>query len=536
MRKARFGRVVLGALLLGAGLAVVPILPEDPASATLSGMPPGFVDEVVVGRPPVPDGDRVHARRDDAHRAQGGHRARLPQRRSCCARRSSTSAHRVHDNHDRGLLGITVHPDFPLQPYVYLLYTHDPTGVYPDDIDPNNTGGESHAGPRPRSSCASRPTPPRATRPRRPGPRPCCSAPSGTLANIGDENDGRNHSFATCMNPQTANGTPVRDCIASDEDSHTIGTVAFASRRLAVHQQRRRLELHRRRPAGVARPEPRQPGRQDPAHRPDDRRRPARQPVLRRRRPGQQPLEGVVPRPAQPVPVRRRTRERRAVRRRRRLEQLGGDQHREGRQLRLALLRGRHGRPGRQRERRHDEPRPVRLPDERRRRAPLCAALYDQGLGAVKAPVYAYNHTEGQGGATSGGAFYTGTTYPPQYRGAHVHRRLQRPLDPLPRRSTRRAAPRMHNFGTDPSSGPVQLITGPDTNIYWMRYDDNGGEVRRIRYVGAGNTPPVAEVDRHPDDRHRSARRSRSTAISPTTPTPRTSQLRVELRMRVRPT
>ena len=54
------------------------------------------------------------------------------------------------------------------------------------------------------------------------------------------------------------------------------------------------------------------------------------------------------------------------------------------------------------------------------------------------------------------------------------------------------------NFGADPSSGPVQLITGPDTNIYWMRYDDTGGEVRRIRFVGAGNTPPVVEIAASP--------------------------------------
>ena len=47
----------------------------------------------------------------------------------------------------------------------------------------------------------------------------------------------------------------------------------------------------------------------------------------------------------------------------------------------------------------------------------------------------------------------------------------------------------------------MQLITGPDTNIYWMRYDDNGGEVRRIRSVGAGNTPPVAEVRATPTKR-----------------------------------
>ena len=47
-----------------------------------------------------------------------------------------------------------------------------------------------------------------------------------------------------------------------------------------------------------------------------------------------------------PFRIDRQPGQRRAVRRRRRLEQLGGDQHRQGRQLRLALLRGRHRRPG----------------------------------------------------------------------------------------------------------------------------------------------------------------------------------------------
>lgn len=35
----------------------------------------------------------------------------------------------VNDNTDRGLIGIAVHPEFPVQPYVYLLYTYDPPGV-----------------------------------------------------------------------------------------------------------------------------------------------------------------------------------------------------------------------------------------------------------------------------------------------------------------------------------------------------------------------------------------------------------------------
>jgi len=32
---------------------------------------------------------------------------------------------RVDHNWDRGLLGLAIHPDFPAEPYVYVLYTHD---------------------------------------------------------------------------------------------------------------------------------------------------------------------------------------------------------------------------------------------------------------------------------------------------------------------------------------------------------------------------------------------------------------------------
>jgi len=31
----------------------------------------------------------------------------------------------VHSQHDRGLLGLALHPDFPTQPYVYVLYAYD---------------------------------------------------------------------------------------------------------------------------------------------------------------------------------------------------------------------------------------------------------------------------------------------------------------------------------------------------------------------------------------------------------------------------
>ena len=45
----------------------------------------------------------------------------------------------VHDFWDRGLLGLAVHPNFPAQPYVYALYTYDPSGRWGDGC-PNPPG------------------------------------------------------------------------------------------------------------------------------------------------------------------------------------------------------------------------------------------------------------------------------------------------------------------------------------------------------------------------------------------------------------
>lgn len=47
----------------------------------------------------------------------------------------------VHDFWDRGLLGLAVHPDYPAQPYVYALYTYDPSGRWGDGC-PNPPGSQ----------------------------------------------------------------------------------------------------------------------------------------------------------------------------------------------------------------------------------------------------------------------------------------------------------------------------------------------------------------------------------------------------------
>ena len=229
---------------------------------------------------------------------------------------------------------------------------------------------------------------------------------------------------------------PVEDCIPADENSHTIGTVAFARRRQPVRVERRRLELHQRGSARAARAEPRQPRRarscaSTPTPRwacPTIRSTSPRSPGATARRSGRAACG--IPSASTIHPL---TND--AIRRRRRLEQLGRDRHRQGRQLRLALLRGRRA----ERRPRAGSPRASGSPATRRRASTsaACAALYAQGLGAVK---------------------------PPDVRVRPRHRRLRSPRAAPPRRPARstRARPIRRRTGTRSSS--------PTTARRWIRY------------------------------------------------------------------
>lgn len=117
----------------------------------------------------------------------------------------------VNNVHDRGLLGVAVHPEFPTQPFVYALYTHDPPGTTPD-------AGFS------RVSRLSRYTADPAYNFNRAlaGSEVVLLGANGTLANIPRPNE-RNPAMPACGNI----GAYVEDCIPADEQSHTIGTVRF---------------------------------------------------------------------------------------------------------------------------------------------------------------------------------------------------------------------------------------------------------------------------------------------------------------------
>lgn len=136
----------------------------------------------------------------------------------------------------------------------------------------------------------------------------------------------------------------------------------------------------------------------------------------------------------------------------------------------------------------------------------LCETLYAQGTGAVSAPYYAYAHANTVvaneacpkgGSAITGLAFYpTGSApYPSAYRGALFFAdyarqciwAMQTGTNGLP------SASKIVTFAVG-AARPVDLTIGPDGMLYYV---DLGGTVRRFRYF-SGNQPPVAAMSATP--------------------------------------
>lgn len=133
----------------------------------------------------------------------------------------------------------------------------------------------------------------------------------------------------------------------------------------------------------------------------------------------------------------------------------------------------------------------------------ICENLYQ--AGGVTAAHLAYHHAElvvpndvcpSGGSSTSGLAFYptTATTYPAEYRGALFFADYARQCiwTMLPGPDGVPSPSRIRTF--TPASLPVDLEVGPDTLVYYV---DFGGTVRRFRYFG-GNQPPIAAFSATP--------------------------------------
>ena len=130
---------------------------------------------------------------------------------------------RVNSARDRGLLDIAIHPDFPNQPYVYLLYTYDPPEVF------NHIG--TQAGPDGKNNRAARLT--RVTADA--STNYTTAVPNSEVILLGKNSTWNNfNGFANStdnFNEPPAgvlpDGSYLQDILVADSESHTIGGLAF---------------------------------------------------------------------------------------------------------------------------------------------------------------------------------------------------------------------------------------------------------------------------------------------------------------------
>ncbi|HEY9377223.1 MAG TPA: PQQ-dependent sugar dehydrogenase [Jiangellaceae bacterium] len=136
----------------------------------------------------------------------------------------------------------------------------------------------------------------------------------------------------------------------------------------------------------------------------------------------------------------------------------------------------------------------------------LCENLYNAGSSAVVAPYFRYHHNElvvpadvcPMGGSSVAGvsfAFQQGGNYPPAYQGAlffaDYTRRciwaIESGANGLPDISKRRTF-------VSAAAQPVDVQIGPGGDLFYV---DLGGTIRRIRYFSQ-NQPPVAVISAQP--------------------------------------
>lgn len=127
---------------------------------------------------------------------------------------------RVNDTRDRGMLGLAIHPDFATNPYVYLLYTHDP----PEAEFASGLAGRDQRGNRASQLLRVTADASNGYRTAVPGSEVVILGTNSTWDNISrpdlDSTDDNNI-------PPSCQG--VDDCLPSDSQSHTIGGLAFGT-------------------------------------------------------------------------------------------------------------------------------------------------------------------------------------------------------------------------------------------------------------------------------------------------------------------
>jgi glucose/arabinose dehydrogenase/endonuclease YncB( thermonuclease family) len=113
----------------------------------------------------------------------------------------------------------------------------------------------------------------------------------------------------------------------------------------------------------------------------------------------------------------------------------------------------------------------------------VCQSLYNQGASAVKAPLVEWNHNGGSA-AVTGGVFYTGSTYPAEYRDKYFYGDYSNGwMRYLQVGSNDQLVGSPTGFSNG-AGGPVAIEMGSDGNLYYLAI--NSGQLLRIRYGSDG--------------------------------------------------
>ncbi len=108
-----------------------------------------------------------------------------------------------------------------------------------------------------------------------------------------------------------------------------------------------------------------------------------------------------------------------------------------------------------------------------------CQALYGQGTGAMRAPLIVWNHV-GASSASTGGAFYAGTTFPAAFQGAYFYADYAANWIRYAKVDANNALVGGPTDFAAAADGPVDLQASPDGTLIYLAI--NTGELRRIRY------------------------------------------------------
>jgi glucose/arabinose dehydrogenase len=116
----------------------------------------------------------------------------------------------------------------------------------------------------------------------------------------------------------------------------------------------------------------------------------------------------------------------------------------------------------------------------------VCQALYALGPAAVTQPIYAYGHSPQLGASGIGGLYATDSPYPPEYQAGYFFADYGQNFIAVLRTGpgdTVTVEP-FAQLPTGAYQGPVQLLPGPDGNLYYVRIGWPNGELRRLRCAG----------------------------------------------------